>query len=76
NIVNFFNEGDINRGFIESTDRNGNITLFSITSLSIAGLYGNFNTFTSCHSIAQLASKIKKEAKNIKGSSKVIKLLD
>lgn len=75
NILSFFNERDILNGYIESTDRQGNRALFNITSLSIAGLYGSFNNFSSSEEIAKLATKIKKEAKSIKGSCKVIKII-
>ncbi|KOA18294.1 phytochrome-like protein cph2 [Clostridium homopropionicum DSM 5847] len=73
NVVKFFNRNDVLNGFIESTDRQGNRTTFNLTSLSIAGLYGNFNNFSSSEEISKLAAKIKKEAKAITGSSKVIK---
>lgn len=73
NILLFFNKKDQLNKYIKSKDRHGNITVFDITSLSIAGLYGNFNSFSSTKDIARLASKIKKESKSVKGSILVLK---
>ena len=72
----FYSSEDRANGFIKSKDRNGNPSVFSITSISIAGLYGNLNTFSGGENIAELTSLIKKESKSINGSSKFIKELN
>lgn len=73
NILNFFNEKDRNNGFAEAVDRSGNLDRFNITSISIAGLYGNFSSLSSPDEIGLLMGKIKKEVKKIKKSSFQIK---
>lgn len=73
NILSFFNEKDQCNGYLVAKDRDGVINTFDLTSLSIAGIYGDFSYFSTSKDIAKLASKIKKEAKSIKGSSFVLK---
>ncbi|GAA0733328.1 EAL domain-containing protein [Clostridium oceanicum] len=71
-ILNFFNKEDIKRGYIESLDRTEKKTSFNLTTLSIAGVYGNFNSFSNTEEITKLATEIKSKAKKIKGSSVLI----
>ncbi|WP_242950706.1 GGDEF domain-containing protein [Clostridium grantii] len=72
NIVNFFSEEDIKKGFFYSLDRAGNTKEYKLTSLSIAGLNGSFEGLN--HStLSKELSLIKKEAKMINGSSLVLK---
>lgn len=72
-ISDFFNEKDKLNNYIESTGRTGKVERFNITSISIAGLYTNFSDFSSTDRIAQYMSALKKEAKNIKGSSFILR---
>ncbi|MFL0197152.1 GGDEF domain-containing protein [Clostridium sp. WILCCON 0269] len=72
-ILNFFNEKDKTKGYIEHIDRKGNKDIFTLTSLSIAGIYGNIGTFSNIEYVGQKAASIKKEAKHIKKSCYIIK---
>ncbi|MDP4144567.1 MAG: GGDEF domain-containing protein [Bacillota bacterium] len=75
NVLDFFNETDRYNGYIESYDRKGNKDIFPLTSISIAGLTGNFNKYNSPDEIAQIAGKVKKKAKMAKHSDYVIEEL-
>lgn len=72
-ILNFFNEKDKNNRYIEATDRRGNKDIFPITSLSIAGIYGDLSNFAALEEVGVFVAGIKKEVKLIKGSSHLIK---
>lgn len=74
-ILDFFNEKDIENGYIDAVDRRGNPDRFNLTSISIAGIYGNFGHFANVEVIGQYVASIKKEVKKIKGSSYSIKIL-
>ncbi|ERI94161.1 cyclic diguanylate phosphodiesterase domain protein [Clostridiales bacterium oral taxon 876 str. F0540] len=73
NIGNYFNEQDRSNRYIEAENRYGQLERFCITSISIAGLYADFTQFSSIETIAQHMSKLKKQAKSIKGSSFILK---
>lgn len=75
-ITNFFNEKDKQNGYIQSLDRKGTLDKFNLTSMSIAGLYGNFSNLSSTDEIGILMSKIKKKVKEIKNSSFRIENMD
>ncbi|MDD3224539.1 MAG: GGDEF domain-containing protein [Clostridium sp.] len=75
-ILNFFNEKDKHNKYIEATDRRGNRDVFSITSLSIAGVYGNLNNFLDPKEVGLFTAKIKKEVKSINGSCYLIKTVN
>lgn len=72
-ILNFFNENDKNNKYIEAADRWGNKGIFPITSLSIAGIYGEFNSFSNPEEVGLSVATIKKEVKHITGSCYLIK---
>lgn len=67
-ILNFFNEKDKNHGYMEYVNRKGTKDTVLLTSLSIAGIYGNMGTFSNTEHIAQKAAYIKKKVKAIKKS--------
>ncbi|GFP75049.1 GGDEF domain-containing protein [Clostridium fungisolvens] len=71
-ILNFFNENDRNNKFIEAVDRRGNKEKLPITSLSIAGVYGKFVSYSNPEDVALCVAAIKKEAKKIHGSCYLI----
>ena len=73
NILDFLNENDKKNRYIISEDRNGNIKTYSLTSISIAGFYGNPSKFTTVDKFAQFMSIIKKDVKKISYSSYIIK---
>lgn len=72
-ILNFFNENDRNNKYVEAADRLGNKGIFPITSLSIAGIYGEFNSFSNPEEVGLSVAIIKKEVKHITGSCYLIK---
>lgn len=71
-VLEFFNEEDKSNGYIESIDRKGNKDIFNLTSISIAGLYGNLKNFKSPEEIAQTISGIKKDVKKKGGNNFII----
>lgn len=75
-ILDFFNEKDKENGFIAAADRKGNKDIFDITSISIAGIYGNSYSFTNCNDIAKYASSIKKSVKTLRHSNYKINILE
>ncbi|MTI70643.1 MAG: GGDEF domain-containing protein [Firmicutes bacterium] len=68
-ILDFFNERDKNNKYLKSKDRFGCEIIFNLTSISIAGLYGNIKKFKTEDSLAKHMSKLKKEAKKRQKSS-------
>lgn len=72
-ILNFFNEHDRNNGYMLGIDRQGRENTFSLTSLSIAGIYGSLGGFPNAEEVALLMASIKKEAKDVNGSYCIIK---
>jgi diguanylate cyclase (GGDEF)-like protein len=75
-ILNFFNEKDRKNKYIEAVDRRGNKDLFSLTSLSIAGIYGVLSVFNDAEEIALNVAAIKKKVKKVNGSCYSIDSLD
>jgi len=71
-VLEFFNEEDKSKGYIESMDRKGNKDVFNLTSISIAGLYGNLKNFKSPEEVALKISGIKKEIKKNGGNNFII----
>ncbi|MBC8061944.1 MAG: GGDEF domain-containing protein [Clostridiaceae bacterium] len=71
-VLEFFNEEDRSKGYIESLDRKGNKDIFNLTSISIAGLYGNLKKFKSPEEVAQTISRIKKDVKKKGGNNFII----
>lgn len=68
-VLEFFNEEDKTNGYIESIDRKGNKDVFNLTSVSIAGLYGNLKNFNSPEEVAKTISGIKKDVKKNGGNN-------
>jgi diguanylate cyclase (GGDEF)-like protein len=75
-ILKFFNEKDIANQYIEATDRRGNKDIFSLTSLSIAGIYGVLSKFSNAEEIALKVATIKKEVKKVPGSCYSIEIIE
>ncbi len=71
-VLEFFNEEDKSKGYIESMDRKGNKDIFNLTSISIAGLYGNLKDFKSPEEVALKISGIKKDVKKNGGNNFII----
>lgn len=74
-ILNFFNEKDRSNGYLIACDRKGDFDTFGLTSIAIAGIYGNFNDFSSSSEISKYMAVIKKEVKKQKQSACLIKNL-
>lgn len=75
-ILQFFNKIDRENGYILATDRKGNKDIFGLTSMSISGMYGNFQKFSDGDSISQYITSIKKQVKSKKKSAYFIENID
>lgn len=71
-ILDFFNEKDKEKGYIESLDRKGNKDIFPLTSIALGCICGYFENFKKIDEVGIHMSKIKKKAKKIKNSSFII----
>ncbi len=71
-IKNYFNTEDQNRGYILARDRNKALKQFNLTTISIAGIFGPLNYFSSPEKLAQYMSTIKKKVKEIDKSSYIL----
>lgn len=70
---NFFTKAHIECGEIQSEDRFGIVRNLKLTSLSIAGLYGDLSTFKNSEHLSENLAQIKKSVKKIGKSSFLIK---
>ncbi len=70
--VDFYNEIDIERGFVEVANRRGIIEQFPLTSISIAVLEVDSKIYKNTLEIGEVAGQIKHQAKTILGSTYVI----
>lgn len=68
-IIEYYNEEDRKNGYILTEDRLGESKKYDITTLSIAGLYGNLAVLHSSENLSAEMAKIKKSVKKIKGSA-------
>jgi len=71
-VKGFFNDLDIERGYIEIANRRGIIEQFSITSISIAVVVVEEGRFANVLEIGDVAAQVKHKVKNIIGSSYII----
>ncbi|AWI07254.1 GGDEF domain-containing protein [Clostridium drakei] len=74
-ILDFFNDKDKENSYIIATDRKGQKDIFDITSISIAGIYGDFYSFANSNDIAKNTSSIKKIVKGLRHSNYRINML-
>ncbi len=72
--VNFFTKAHIECGEIQSEDRFGIVRNLKLTSLSIAGIFGDLSTFKNSEHLSENLAQIKKRVKKIGKSSFLIKL--
>lgn len=70
--VDFYNEEDVERGFVEVANRRGIIEQFPLTTLSIAVLEVDSKIYKTTLEIGEIASQVKHKAKAALGSSYVI----
>lgn len=70
--VDFYNEEDVERGFVEVANRRGIIEQFPLTTISIAVVEVDSKIYKTTLEIGEVASQIKHKAKAILGSTYVI----
>lgn len=71
-VKKFFNDEDIERGYIEIANRRGIIEQFPLTSISIAVVVAENGRFVNVLEIGDIAAQVKHKVKNIIGSSYII----
>lgn len=71
-VLQFFNEHDIQNGYIETSDRSGKNMRFDLTSISIAGFCGDPSEFGDPETLAMQMGEIKKQVKKLSGSNYII----
>lgn len=69
NITDFFSKEDIDSGHYLSKDRFGEEQTFPLTSISIAGIYGQLSHYETPEELGNFLGKVKKIVKASKGSA-------
>lgn len=70
--VNYYNDVDVERGYVEVANRKGIIEQFPLTTISIAVLEVNSEIYKTTLEIGEVAGQIKHKAKEVLGSTYVI----
>ena len=70
--VDFYNEDDVDRGYVEVANRRGIIEQFPLTTISIAVLEVDSKIYKTTLEIGEVAGQIKHQAKRVPGSTYVI----
>ncbi|GAQ94797.1 diguanylate cyclase (GGDEF) domain-containing protein [Thermodesulfovibrio aggregans] len=65
-VINFYDEEDIRKGYIESVDREGKTHLYPIMTVSVGITSNQFRTFKHFSEMAEVASMMKSVAKKQK----------
>ena len=68
----YYNEEDVDRGFVEVANRRGIIEQFPLTTISIAVVEADADRFNSPLEIGEVSAQVKHKAKTILGSTYVI----
>jgi len=68
-IIEYYNEEDRYHGYIRTEDRFGETKHYDITTLSIAGLFGQLSLLSTTENLSAEMAKIKKSVKKIRGSA-------
>ena len=71
-VVRFFNEEDLERGYIEVANRKGIMEQFALTSISIGVVIAEKGRFSNILEIGEVGAQVKHMAKSIMGSSYAI----
>lgn len=71
-ILKYFNDDDIQRGYIEVSNRKGIIEEFSLTSISIGVVVADEKRFSNILEIGEVGAQVKHMAKTANGSSYAI----
>ncbi len=69
NVVKYFTEDDLERGYIEVANRKGIIEQFPLTSLSIGVVVADVGRFDNILEIGEIGAQVKHAAKSVMGSS-------
>ena len=67
-VVKFFTEDDLEKGYIEVANRKGVIEQFPLTSISIGVVIGEKGRFSNILEIGEIGAQVKHVAKSIMGS--------
>lgn len=68
-VKKYFTDEDIERGFLESVNRKGNVEQFPLTSISIGAISNENRQFYNVLEIGEVGAQVKGKAKMIMGSS-------
>ena len=68
-VVKFFTEEDVEKGYIEVANRKGVIEQFALTSISIGVVEADKGRFSNMLEIGEVGAQVKHLAKSIMGSS-------
>ncbi len=71
-VENYYNNQDLERGYVEIENRKGILEQFPITTISIAVVEVDAETFRSPLEIGEVGAQVKHRAKSIMGSAYVI----
>ena len=69
NVVRFFTEDDVEKGYIEVANRKGVIEQFPLTSISIGVVEADVGRFANILEIGEVGAQVKHMAKSVMGSS-------
>ena len=72
NVVKYFTDDDIEKGYIEVANRKGIIEQFPLTSLSIGVVVADKGRFHNILEIGEIGAQVKHAAKSVMGSSYAI----
>ena len=72
NVVRFFTEDDVEKGYIEVANRKGVIEQFPLTSISIGVVEADVGRFANILEIGEVGAQVKHMAKTVMGSSYAI----
>jgi GGDEF domain-containing protein len=67
-VLNYYNDNDINNGYIITQNRHGVIEKFPLISLSIVAITNEYNQLTDQYQISEQLASLKKQCKQHKGS--------
>lgn len=71
-VIKYFNEEDIERGYVEVSNRKGVIEQFPLTSISIGVVVADKKRFSNILEIGEVGAQVKHMAKTTMGSSYAI----
>ena len=68
NVIRYFTDDDIEKGYIEVANRKGIIEQFPLTSLSIGVVVADVGRFNNILEIGEVGAQVKHAAKSVMGS--------